>query len=302
MIATNQDFRLPRNWDVDYGLVLLFRARQQRLINYDYHGPAWRDAPYIPPCEHSLANVTCLQLYLRQPKDCEHAGVLINRASRVTSLAIEVDKDLRRACIRNPVSSRLQRLEVIRQLFGSTDVNAPRSLLRFLRIKSFSLGEMAEVLPTKLPLQGLRHLELIACPSERTFVGKLVQLQVNLETYYVRACAEQGLRAPNEHESLVRLMTSPRRLVVNSTTRISHDWATLFTSSHTLKALRIVDEEYDIDNMCPVFHRSMDGFFDFCGAASGLEQLAMTCPAVEISRWEEPEGFLRMLVGVYRLL
>lgn len=290
--------RLPQHWRIDYGLVLLFHVRQQNLINYQHHGPAWLSPPYVAPHAHTLVHITFLQLFLKQPEDCECAGVLINRATRVKGLAIEISYDFKRKLTipRYAPHLRAQRLEAIRALFGSVDANVPRLALESLSIKWFPLGEMAEVLATKLPLQNLKHLQLNQCPKQQELVGRLVQMRVNLVTYRLHACDEQGLESRNE--SLLELMTSPTKIVITSPKLLLRNWATLSARSHALRTLKIRDEGYDNYSIYLVLHRSMRDFSDFCGATSSLEQLDVTCPAIEAVRWEEPEGFVKMLVSI----
>lgn len=298
MIDADQGVRHPPNWNIDYSLILLIHARQRNLINYQYHGPAWRNPPYIAPHAQALANLTCLQLFLQRPEDCDDAGVLIDRASRVRHLTIKIGDGFRRKlALHLHGRSRIQRLETVRALFGSVNLSTPRLGLESLTITYLPLGELAEALPATLPLQGLQHLQLYHCSLERELIRRLVQLRVNLSSYCLSSSSGQGLQEPNE--SLLELMTSPKRIVIRSLTPLVRNWATLSARSHALHTLEISDEDYDETDTHPVLHRSMADFFDFCVAAFSLEQLNMTCPAIESSRWEEPEGLAKMFVSVF---
>lgn len=240
----------------------------------------------------SAVLLMCLQLFLKRPQDCEFAGVLIERVARISSLTIEIGHIFHRKLRHSLHVS--QRMKTIEALFGSIDDNTPRLGLKSLRLKAFPLQELTEILPTKLPLQGLKHLQLIRCPKERIFVRRLIQLLVDLATYYLDADNARMSEDPNEHESLLELMTAPKRVEITSITPLLHNWSRLSACSHALRILKIGDEIYDTEYVYPVFHRSMTHFFDFCGAASSLEQLAITCPPHEASSWGEVDGFAKM--------
>lgn len=73
-------------------------------------------------------------------------------------------------------------------------------------------------------------------------------------------------------------------------------WPVLTARAASLQSLYIADDYYD--DTGPIFHRGLEGFSAFCGAATSLEQLAITCPAIEEELWNAHNGFVSFLVSV----
>jgi hypothetical protein len=170
--------------------------------------------------------------------------------------------------------------EITRRLFASVKRDIPGVGLESLRITSFPLSCLEEVLPTMFLLQNLEHLQLIGCIGADDFNHMLSQLGVSLTTYVIMDCYGNltGIRGPIEE--LLSLMTAPRRLIMSSSLGdMLCGWSVLTARAAKLTCLKI-DDDY-IENEDPVVHRGMKGFLAFCEAASSLEQLAITCPAVE---------------------
>jgi hypothetical protein len=213
---------LPTTVDVPYGLDLIIRSRQQNLVNRQYHSPAWRNQPHLMPQGNELAHVTTLQLYLQQLDDCERAGILIDRAPGIKTLAIELENILNSfkrsggpGVYRSSRSVREVARDIALKLFQSVNSTTPRAGLESLRIRSFRLDELLLVLPEKLPLQDLKHLNLNRCFRVAPFIRMLTRLGVDLVSYHVNFLSEgEGFREPNE--ALLHQMTSPKRMHMTS--------------------------------------------------------------------------------------
>lgn len=240
---------------------------------------------------HEPAIITCLQLYLQDADDCERAGVLINLAPNVKSLAIEFDRRIR---MENGINR--SPWEFTRRLFASVQVDTPRVGLESLRITSFPLTDLKDLLPTIFAMQDLKHLQLVNCQWVGSFIQMLSQFSVSLASYVLISDYDHsGIRGPNE--TLLSSMTAPRRLRMSSRDGdMLCGWPVLTAPAASLQSLYIADDRID-DTGPPVVHRGLTGFKAFCEAASGLEQLAITCPTIEEKLWDVADGFVSFLVS-----
>jgi hypothetical protein len=262
------------------------------------------------PQGNELAHVTTLQLYLQQLDDCERAGVLIERAPGIKTLAIEFEhrlgsfKKSGRPSAYGPFRwEREIARDIALKLFQSVNSATPRAGLESLRIKSLPLNELLLILPGKLPLRNLKHLHLNRCRQVGPFIRMMTQLGVDLVSYHVDFQSEaQGIRELNE--ALLHQMTSPKRMHISSMGDMLCDWAVVTAHASNLLSFSIDDGNFDdfLDNPTGapfVPHRSMSGFFGFCSAASSLEQLVISSPSIESERWDDPAGFTSFLVSIY---
>jgi hypothetical protein len=265
--------RLPPVFgDVDYCLDLLIRIRQRKVHNRQYHSPARRDPPYVGPHICEPAYITCLQLYLQTPSDCDRAGALINLAPSVKSLAIEFGSRVQdEQMYGNSHTTRRYPWEIVRRLFVSVKGNTPRVGLQSLRITSFPLTSLERVLPTKFPMQTLKHVQFIKCPWVGEFIQMLSRLGVNLVSYFMSSEHDHaGIRGPNE--KLLSLMAAPKHLKKSSLCGdMLCGWSVLTSRAASLQSLDIADDYTENDD--PVIHRGMEGFLPFYEAASSLESL-----------------------------
>jgi hypothetical protein len=261
------------------------------------------------PQGNELAHITTLQLYLQQLDDCERAGVLIDRAPGIKTLAIEFEDRLGsfkrsgRPSAHGPFrwESEIAR-DITIKLFQSVNSATPRAGLESLRIKSLPLNELLLILPEKLPLRNLKHLHLNRCRQVGPFIRMLTQLGVDLVSYHVGFQSEaQEIRELNE--ALLHQMTSPKRMHISSMGEMVCDWATVTARASSLLSLSIDDEDYDAffqtrEDIPFVLHRSTSGFSGFCSAASSLEQLAVSSPLIESERWGDVHGLTKFLVSM----
>jgi hypothetical protein len=257
------------------------------------------------PLGKELARVTTLQLYLRKMDDCERAGILIDRAPGIKRLAIEFEhcpfgfKIFGRRSA--PHLIELGR-DVVQKLFQSVNSTTHRTDLESLRIKSIPLDEFLLVLPTKLPLRNLKHLQLNRCRGVGPFIAMLAQLGVDLSSYHI-IFRREAYEVRESNEALIHSMSSPKRVSMSSTGEMLCDWAVVTSRAPSLLSFVIDDVAYDDDVQNPVgtshtFLNSMAGFFGFCSAASSLEQLAVLSPPIESEHWKDEAGLDRFLVSV----
>lgn len=84
--------RLPAFSLLDEDLNNLLRLRQRHLTNYQYHSPAHNKnrGTLLLPNNDELSYVTTLQLCIQYKDDCKAAAVMLDRAPRVTSLAVKL--------------------------------------------------------------------------------------------------------------------------------------------------------------------------------------------------------------------
>jgi hypothetical protein len=291
---------LPTTVDVPYGLDFIIRSRQRNVVNRQYHSPAWHNQPHLMPLGNELAQVTTLQLYLQQLSDCERAGILIDRAPGIKILAIEFENGLD-SFKRAGHHFELQR-DIVRNLFQSVNSTTPRAGLESLRIRCLTLDELLLVLPRKLPLRNLKHLHLVRCRKAGPFIQMLTQTGVDFASYHVNLDpSARGFRRSNE--ALLHQMTSPKRIHLSSMGKMVCDWAAVTASASSLLSFSVDDENYDnLFAMPPgapfVPRRSTPAFFDFCSAATSLEQLAISSPPIETEHWNDAAGLAGSLVSI----
>lgn len=145
-------------------------------------------------------------------------------------------------------------------------------------------------------MQDLKHLQLIECTWVGDFVQMLSRLGVSLDSYILISNYDRpDIRGSNEN--LLSVMTAPIRLRMSSRHGdMLCGWPVLITRATSLQSLYIADDY--IDDTGPIIHRGLEGFSPFCGAASSLEQLAITCPSIEEELWDAHNGFASFLVSV----
>jgi len=284
--------RLPTTSDVDHALDLLVHNRHRHVSNYQYHSPAWRDSRYAPPQPLELAQITCLQLYIQHEDDCDLAGTVINSATLVRNLALEFD-------CRISFSLRARSEDIVSRLLTPIDDKLPRVGLETLRISSFAVDSFAEGLSEKVSLRGLKHLQLVECNSVVRFIQMLSQLGVDLVSYHVDyGRTDLYMKGPNEE--ILKLMTTPKRLIMSSSSAVLSpsrtlcDWPVL-----TARAASLLSSSIDVRNDVDPFLLPEDllDFYNFCGAAANLEQLSVSCPPVEKGDWDHAGGFDDFLVS-----
>jgi hypothetical protein len=162
------------------------------------------------------------------------------------------------------------------------------------------LSKLAKVFPTKLSLRDLKHLQLMGCGSVVPFIPMLSQLKVDLLSYYVKFVQEFSL-VYRANEEILKLMTLPRRFDMPSSTGIMlSEWAVVTFRASSLLSFSINDDDLTVDlrDRPPFFFpRGMLSFFDFCWAATNLQQLAVFSLSIESEICGGGEGFNRFLVS-----
>lgn len=249
----------------------------------------------IPPADE-VSNITCLQLFLRNRKDCRNSALLLERMTSLTSLSIKLECDL----LDHSMGCRCATgQEVVNTLFGAGYATSPRARLRRLRIESMSFRYAGAILPTVLPLDQLEYLHLLSCSRTDRLYESLSQLDLTLQSF----CDEHYSSVHGgAMVSFLRSLAPLEKLRVTRNVRTDgHEesaWSEIMPHASKLRCLEVGDHEPPTDASFFNTRRTLPEFWAFCRTASNLEQLSMLGPQIESTTWDSARGLNVFLVSL----
>jgi hypothetical protein len=288
--------RLRTKNAVHQDLGLLLRIRQRRLRNHQYHSlPS--TARSLTPTFDEIGHISCLQVLLRNGRDCDIAGQLYSHMPLVKNMTITLNDDRLDGTMGGKGETGRG---VIDKIFGSPDTSHARAKIRNLRLEGMSLKSAAVILPALLPLDELEHLHLLRCRYTSRFCESLAELNLCLKAF----CDQQAynVRSPGTMDAFLNSLRCLRTLRLSRDWRSSSDfescdWPSLLPCASELLSLDLDDHEPGPDGVLFLdTRRSLPGFRVFCDRASQLQQLAMRSPGLEETHWNAPHGLKAFLV------
>lgn len=274
----------------DLGLFL--RSRQQRLTNYQHHSLT----PTIIPNVDETRHVTCLQLSIKERRDCQAAARLLEHMPSITSLTIQLrsDRDVYSMGDIHEVGKM-----IVNTLFNAGNSTRVRHCpnLRLLRIQNLSFRYAGAILPTVLALESLEHLHLLQCQHTNRFCESLSRLGLNLQSFCDR-CSDNP-PYPGAVDTFIRSLAPLRKFrIMSRPDRLEYevcDWTALISHAPKLRCLEL----YDYHPFKPFLKtkRKLHDFKAFCESASQLQQLAMQGPRIEKYTWMVSHGLHAFLVS-----
>lgn len=279
-------------------LELLLRIRQQRLLNYQHHSLPLT-ARILTPAFDEVSHVTCLQLFLRNGRDCDIAKQLLDHMPLVTSLSIK----LSRACLDRTMGGKGETgRAVVNKIFGSANPSDRRLKLKRLRIEWMSFKSAGIILPTLLPLEKLEHLHLFKCRYTSRLFESLTELKLRLVSVCDQRAYSNGPSLNILDVFLKSMQPQLRKLRLSRDCRSNGgfktcDWPSLVPHAHELRCLELDDWKPGTQNaLFSETRRSLSGFSEFCDGASQLQQLSMNSPGLEEVYWDKRDGLQDFLV------
>lgn len=277
-------------------LGLLLRARQQKLMNYQYFTLTPMSKPLIPPSDE-IDHISCLQLPLENKRDFDIASQLYARMPVVINLAIKLK--VAYADRLNGVVGEVSR-KVIHTIFKPANMTQRRQNLKRLRVEGMSF-ELASVDSAFLhQLERLENLHLIDCRYTNRLCAELCQLKLGLRSF-------RNQRGHIEGGSTDVLKTFIKSLRLLRDLRLSCSWQhtvasgmcdylSLVPHAHELRCLYL--ENDDVRRVAPaITEESLSDFHAFCSHASELQQLSIEGPCLREEDWNTPLGLQTFLVG-----
>ena len=294
--------RLRTRKDVHQDLALLLRIRQQRLKNYQYHSVPSTARP-LTPIFDEISHVSCLQVVLKNGRDCDIAGQLFSHMPLVTNVALT----LCNKCLDHTNGDQSEAgCKVLNKIFGSSKTNHDRLKVRVLRIEGLSFKSAGVVLPSILPLEGLEQLYLFNCRYTSRLCESLAELSLHLKVF----CDQHAYNTPR----LATVDTFLKSLRYLRVLRLSRDWRSLsdfepcdwpslFPCAPELRSLDLNEHKHGPDGLLFLnTRRSLPGFQTFCDRASQLQQLSMRSPGLEKNHWGAAHGLEAVLVSLRYVL
>lgn len=251
------------------------------------------------PTSDEVSHVSCLQMLLKNGRDCDIAGQLLSQMPLVTTVAITLsDFWLDHTMGGKGETGR----QVINKIFSSANTNPNRLKVKILRIEGMSLKSAGVTLPTVLSLEGLEQLHLFLCRYTSRLCESLAELKLRLKMF----CDQRAYNTPNPG-TLDAFLTSLQYLRVLRLSRDWRsldnyelcDWPSLLPCAHELRSLDLDEHDPGPDGVLFLdTRRSLPGFQSFCDRASQLQQLSMRSPGLEKIHWDAAHGLKAVLVSV----
>lgn len=251
------------------------------------------------PTSDEVSHVSCLQVVLKNERDCDIAGQLLSYMPLVTSVGITLSS----AWLDHTMGDQSEvGCKVLNKIFGPSDTSHDRLKVRVLRIQGISFRSAGVVLPTVLPLETLEHLHLFSCKYTSRLCESLAKLQLHLKVF----CDQRAYNPPRPGtvDAFLKSLRCLRVLRLSRDWRSLSDfepcdWPSLLPCAHELRSLDL--NEYKPGPDAVLFldtRRSLPGFQTFCDRASQLQQLSMRSPGLEKTYWGANHGLDAVLASL----
>ena len=257
----------------------------------------------LTPTSDEVSHISCLQVVLKNERDCDIAGQLFSRMPLVTNVSITLSN----ASLDHKMGDQREAgCKVLNKIFGSTNTSHGRLQVRVLRIQGISFRSAGAVLPTVLPLEGLEQLHLFSCKYTSRLCESLAELKLHLKVF----CDQRAYNPPRPgtvdaflkslgHLRILRLSRDWRSLSDFE----SCDWPSLLPCAHELRMLDLNEHKPGPDGVLFLdTRRSLPGFQTFCDRASQLQQLSMRSPGLEKFHWDATHGLEAVLESLCYVL
>lgn len=297
--------RLPAFSLLDEDLSHLLRLQQRHLTNYQYHSPARNKSgsTFWLPSNDELAYVTSLQLCIQYEDDCKVAAVMLDRAPKVTSLAIKLsDSELRNASHISRYESKTIACVAIRSILGAAHAHRGQLELIALSFDTIALADAGGLLQHFVNLEALQHLQLLRCEYVDPFLEHLAHECSDLSSFALEHCLYH--RDASAINDFIKA-TTPRRLVLKlEPSRPSRfdaqgmaSFDTLLPFAHAIQCLVLDDNNPNYSVHGPIRTNGYSvKFQELCKSLQSLQQLSVASPPIE-QKHCKLHGFLEFLVG-----